>query len=245
MKPSLQPSTTGGRSRAAGAGAGLKLALIVAAVVVAWFALSEVATESWFAIHEAKLAKNRTIPDGPALLKRIEDYATASGAQVSERDIGSAAMEMLKCSYGRMAIWSGPEGSMAATILRWDGSSMVSGVESMHNPSKCLGAAGWEIGARTDFGIEDYCGVSGDVTGWDVSRPGVKMRAFIAVFRRFAEDKKPKANSFWNSNRLEPVLTGRRDAPRLIVLGYVPAEASVDEAHATFQSILHAALCGK
>jgi hypothetical protein len=219
--------------------------LIVAAVVVAWFALSEGFTGFWYAVHEAKLAKNRSIPDGPALLQRLEDYATASGAQVTERDIGSAATEMLKCSYGRMAIWNGPAGSMAATILRWEGSSAVSGVESMHNPSKCLAAAGWQIGARTDFGIEDYCGVSGNVTGWDVSRPGVQMRAFIAVFRRFAEDKKPKANSFWNSNRLEPVITGRRDAPRLIILGYVPAEASMDEAHATVQSLLRAALCGK
>jgi hypothetical protein len=223
----------------------LRLALALGVALVVWFGAGEIFTHFWYAFHEARLPKNRPLPDGSVLVKRIDALARSSGAQPKEQEIGPAAMEMLKCSFGKMVIWPGENGPLAATVLKWNERSVVSGVESMHNPGNCLRAAGWQVGVRTDVGVEDYCGVSGDITCWEVSRPGIRMRAFLAVFRRFAEDKKPKVNSFWNSNRLEPVITGRRDAPRLIILGYVPAEASISEAHATFQSILHAALCGK
>jgi hypothetical protein len=221
----------------------LRLALALGVALVVWFGAGEIFTHFWYAFHEARLPRNRPLPDGTVLVKRIDALARSSGAQPKEQEIGSAAMDLLKCSFGRMVIWSSADGPMAATVLKWSDESVVSGVESMHNPGNCLKAAGWAIGEQRAFGVEDYCGATCEITGWDVSRPELKMRAFIAVFRRFADDPKPNSSSFWNNRRLLPVLEGRRDAPVLIMLGYLPAAASMDAAHARFGSILHAALC--
>jgi hypothetical protein len=106
-----------------------------------------------------------------------------------------------------------------------------------------LKSAGWIVGDQTDFGTEDFCGTKAEVMGWDVSRPGLKMRAFSAIFRRFPQQKRSPVGSFWNNDRLESVLAGRRDAPLLIVLGYVPITTSADDAHSRFREVVHAMLC--
>jgi hypothetical protein len=225
-------------------GAGLRLAFVLGVALVTWFAAGELFTHFWYASHEARLPKNRPLPDGAVLVKRIDDLARSSGAQPKEQEIGAAAMEILKCSFGKMVIWAGENGPMAATVLKWSDQSTVGGVENLHNPGACLQAAGWAIGAKTEFGTEDYCGAEAEVIGWDVSRPGLKMRAFSAIFRRFPMQRRSAFGSFWNNDRLESVLAGRRDAPLLIVLGYVPITTSADDAHVRFQQVLHAALCG-
>lgn len=222
---------------------GRRLALLIGGAVVVWFAASEFGTRFWYASHEAKLPRNPPLPDGPTLVQRIDSFAArSSGVKPSEQEIGAAAMEMLKCSFGKMVIWPSEQGPMAATVLRWSDRSVVGGVESMHNPGNCLKAAGWAVAERRDLGFENFRGAGAEVTGWAVSRPGLKMWAFSAVFRRFTETPKSDGATFWNSKRLESVLEGRRDAPQLIVLGYVPASTSVEDAHARFSEILRAAL---
>lgn len=224
-------------------GAGLRLALVIGVALVVWLAAGELLTHFWYAFHEAKLPRNRPLPDGPVLVQRIDDFAKNTGVAPKEQEIGPAAMEILKCSFGKMVIWPGEDGPMAATVLKWSEDSIVGGVENLHNPGACLSAAGWAVGAQTNFGTEDFCGAKAEVIGWDVSRPGLKMRAFSAIFRRFPMQKRSAFGAFWNNDRLESVLAGRRDAPLLIVLGYVPVSTSADDAHGRFQRVLHAALC--
>jgi len=224
-------------------GAAQKLALGLGIAVVVWFAGGELATHFWYAFHEAKLPRNRELPDGPVLVQRIDDFAKNTGVAPKEQEIGPAAMEILKCSFGKMVIWPSEDGPMAATVLKWSDQSTVGGVENLHNPGACLQAAGWAIGDRTEFGTENFCGAKAEVIGWDVSRSGLKMRAFSAIFRRFPMQKRSAVGTFWNNDRLESVLAGRRDAPQLIVLGYVPVTAAADDAHARFGAILRAALC--
>ena len=56
-------------------GAAQKLALGFGIAVVVWFAGGELATHFWYAFHEAKLPRNRELPDGPVLVQRIDDFA--------------------------------------------------------------------------------------------------------------------------------------------------------------------------
>jgi hypothetical protein len=114
----------------------------------------------------------------------------------------------------------------------------------MHNPGNCLGAAGWKVGARTVLGVREYCGVTCEVTRWNVSQGGVKMQAYSTVFRRYSEAVAEQASPrFWNDTRLKSVFTGRRDAPVLILLVYLPIGRDDAEADTRFDEIMRAVFC--
>jgi hypothetical protein len=212
--------------------------------LIAWFVLSEIVTFQWYASHESKLTRNVIPADGADVMKRLKAFAVGSGAVIKDQDIGSTAMEMLKCAYGKTLIWGGTAGSAAATVLKWSEDSVVGGVETLHNPGICLSAAGWKIGKETALGMEKFGGTYCRVTEWEVSRNGTEMRAFSAVVRRFAESKEADAGKYRNSERLESVLQGRRDAPVLILLVYVPVGSSEADTKAQFREVMEAALGG-
>lgn len=220
--------------------------VVVAGIVLGWFVVAEFASQAWYLSHESKLPKNPIPVTGEEISKRVHDFAEGGGLQISEKNIGAAAMEMLKCSYGETLIWRNFEGVMSAvTVLKWDERSVVGGVESMHNPGTCLKAAGWDVGAQTVFGVENYCGVTCEVTKWAVSQNSIQMQAYSAVFRRYAETEAEKASpKFWNNMRLNSVLSGRRDAPVLILLAYLPADTE-RQTDASFRHIMRAVFCGE
>ena len=222
-----------------------RLLFVVAGLVLAWFAVAEVASQFWYFTHESKLPKNPVPVSGAEILRRARQFADENGSQLSERDIGSTATEMLKCSYGKTLAWFNPRGAMSAlTVLKWDERSVVGGVESMHNPGNCLGAAGWTIGARTALGVENFCGVTCEVVKWDVSQSGFNMQAYSAVFRRYSETEAlSEGAQFWNNGRLRSVLSGRRDAPVLILLAYLPAGNDSKAVDENFRQIMRSILC--
>jgi len=197
---------------------------LVAALTILWFAAGEGLTWYWYASHEGKMAVNK-VPAGGKLLTAIQSAVDSEGGyQIQDRDIGSTATEMLKCSYGRTLSWSDAYGPSAMTVLEWGEHSYVGGVEDMHNPGVCLRAAGWTIGASRSLGIQRYGDATCETTVWDIQQGALSMHAFSAVFRRFQEAEKVDAElgKYWNSTRLRSVFSGRRDAPVLIVLGYFP-----------------------
>ena len=213
-----------------------------AVVVLVWFAGAEILTSGWYHSQESKLSPNPLPASGEVVISRLEKPISDSGATYSEKEIGDAAMEMLKCSYGRTLLWTGEAGPQAVTTLKWSDRSVVSGVESMHNPGNCLKAAGWTIGKRTDYGVEKFGSVTAEVTQWEVSRGDLQMLAYSAVFRRFADRPAATTQKIWASTRLQPVLDGRRDAPVFILLAYLPLgpTGTESEVHARFQSLMRA-----
>jgi len=214
-------------------------------MVVLWLAIGEGVTWYWYASHESKMKVNR-IPSGEKLLAGIRAAVDSRGGyQQKEQGIGTSAQEMLKCSYGQTFYWADGYGTSALTVLEWGEHSYVGGVEDMHNPGICLGAAGWTIGASKSLGIQHYGDASCETTQWEIHQGGISMHAFSAVFRRFAEAEKLDAEigKYWNSTRLRSVLSGRRDAPILIVLGYISdADSPFAPSPASrFEEILRAA----
>lgn len=238
IKAPQSASSSAARSR--------RLLWIAAGLAVAWFVAAEAATFFWYSSHESKLPKNQLPASGEIVLDRLKKRVEAAGGVFKEQEIGDAAMEMLKCSFGRTLIWRGPDGApMAVTAIRWSDRSIVGGVESMHNPGVCLRAAGWEIGEKTEFGVEDYCGANAEVTQWEVSQGGQRMMAYSAVFRRFAGEIAKDQTKFWNSKRFDSVLTGRRDAPVMILLAYLPVSDFGDSStgHDRFGQIMKDVFC--
>jgi len=213
-----------------------------AVVVLAWFVGAEILTSEWYHSQESKLSPNPLPASGEVVMSRLEKTISASGVPYSEKEIGDAAMDMLKCSYGRTLLWTEETGPMAVTTLKWPDRSVVGGVEGIHNPGACLGAAGWKIGKRTDYGVEKFGSVTAEVTQWEVSRGDLQMLAYSAVFRRFSDRPITGTQKIWAATRLQPVLDGRRDAPVFILLAYLPLgpTGTESEVHARFQSLMRA-----
>jgi hypothetical protein len=216
----------------------------VAGFVVIWFALAEISTEAWYYVHESKLKRNPALAEGAEIVRRLRQRAEQNGTfQIKEQDIGSAATDILKCSYGKTLTWVNDQGVAAVTVLRWGDRSTAGGVESSHNPGGCLAAAGWTVGAQTDLGFEDYYGTTAYVTEWQVRRPDIEMLAYSAVFRRFAGAPIIERKTSRNDLRLGAVWSGRRDAPVLVILVYLPGDPSeVAAKREQFKEIMQAAL---
>jgi len=220
--------------------------VVVAAVVIGWFVASELATAWWFGLNEAKLPRNPVPVEGSAVVARLKAIADEQSASVKVEEVAAAAMEMLKCSFGETVSWNSGYSFSAVSVLRWDDRSTVSGTETMHNPGNCLRGAGWNILGSADLGVMRFHDTTAEVTEWDVEQGGTQMKAFIAVFRRFAvedtDDREPRR--YWNAARLDPVFDGRRDAPLMIMLAYLPPQfgETPERTRDRFKAIMQAAL---
>jgi len=228
---------------------GNRTTLVVLLGVVVWFLISEAVTFGWYSVGEGKLSKNRLPVSGEELLSGSQKFIEKNGGIVrSVKGIGDVAAEMLKCDFGETLTWSMGANFGALTIIKWNDASVVSGVEGMHNPGNCLAAAGWKIGEKHMLGLQEFCDSESEVTEWDVERPGLRMRAFSCVFRKFRESvSNDRSNRYWNSRRMEPVLDGRRDAPRIIVLVYLPIDFTSTEGsqYSEFTALMNATFCGE
>ncbi len=172
---------------------------------------------------------------------------TSTDGETTESEVPDVAMEMLKAEEGRTIHWqAGLREAGALTILRWGDRSNVQGVEAAHNPGVCMRAAGWEVSEKEQSYTTDICDRSVEIGSWEVSRPGLKMRAYSCIIRRFREPAGyGTERTFWNSDRLKAVVAGRRDAPRLVLLVYLPLTGSPAESGEDLQAILKATLCGQ
>lgn len=224
-----------------------RLIFAVLIAVVAWFGLSEGVTRWWYATNEAKLQKNPVPESGETVVTKLRGFAESHGAiGVKVEGVGDAAIEMLKCSFGETVSWETPGSFSAASVLKWDDDSAVGGTETMHNPGNCLRSAGWTILDKNSLGPITFHGATAEVTSWNVEQSGIRMQAFIAVFRRFGDLDRSQLDRrrYWNAARLDSVVEGRRDAPLMIVLVYLPI-GFLDLPSASrerFESIMNAAL---
>ncbi|MGH8048509.1 MAG: hypothetical protein ACREKL_14810 [Chthoniobacterales bacterium] len=219
--------------------------LVVGIAIVVWFVLAEIACQAWYYAHESKLKINPIPATGQEVIDKLKNFAMQRDAySIHEEDVGETPREILNCSYAKTLSWVVAGRISAVTVIRWDDRSSAGGVESSHNPGNCLQSAGWTIGTRTNLGFDDYCGVTAEVTEWEVQRPGIQMTAYSAVFRRFAGAptivrKTSRADLRWGA-----VWSGRRDAPMLVVLVYLVGDPS-DQARVReqFKTIMRTAFC--
>lgn len=214
-------------------------------MVGAWFLAAEALTHFWYSSREAKLTRNVLPPTGETALKHIKDFLKEEGSPFRQQSIGTAAMDILKCRFGESLYWLEESGPAAITILKWEDYSVFNGVEGMHNPGVCLAAAGWSIGDSRKLGLQFYGQAAAEVSEWQVSRGALKMRAFSAVFRRFATKAVEKSSDLQiYSERLNVVLAGRRDAPVYIILAYLPASVSDEQVTRLFRDLMDAIFAG-
>jgi hypothetical protein len=213
---------------------------ILCIVVLCWFALSEIGTNYWYASHEARMPKNKLPESGEAIVKRLRDFLEQHGGYSAEQEVDETTMGILKASFGRTVTWQQNGMPAAATILEWKGRNAVGGAETMHNPGKCLRAAGWKVESSSPFDLEEYGGTSCDVAQWKVSRGDFRIAAFSAVLRRYTGEPHKFETHFKYDNRLRSVIDGRRDAPAFIILAYLPLPADGDTnlVRAQFQEML-------
>lgn len=144
--------------------------LIVIALVIAWFALSELGTAAWYGSSESTLTRNPSLASAETLSAKYQARLTEFGASdLAETDVPDVAMEMLKASGGKTINWRGGEiPGGAVTILRWGDDSNVQGVEGPHNPGVCMKAAGWEVSERLETSSRMVCGFSVEIGRWEV-----------------------------------------------------------------------------
>jgi hypothetical protein len=224
-----------------------RLVLAALLAIVLWFGVSEAVTRWWYTTNEAKLQRNLVPESGDEVVSRLRTFAESQGALgIKVEGVGDSAIEMLKCSFGETVSWETPGSFSAASVLKWDDRSAVGGTEVMHNPGNCLRSAGWTILDKATLGSKTFHGATAEVTSWDVEQSGMQMKAFIAVFRRFGDlDRSERdARRYWNASRLDSVIEGRRDAPLMILLVYLPLgfADSPSVAKERFESIMNAAL---
>ncbi len=222
-----------------------KLFLIALGFVIAWIAVSEIGTALWYGSAESKLTENKPLPPAEEIASSLARYLEEQGgAQVEKTEVPEVSMEILKAETGETIQWSGglARGG-AVTVIGWGDRSNVQGLENSHNPSVCMSGAGWNVSDQLKSYTEQIDGRSVEIGLWDVSRPGLKMSAYSCIVRRFQEPATYTAErTFWNSDRLKAVLAGRRDAPRLMLLVYLPQSDNRAEKNEDFEKILEAAL---
>jgi hypothetical protein len=215
-------------------------------VVIGWFAVSEMATTWWYSTNEAKLPRNQLPTEGGDVVSRLKQFADHQCATAKVEEVAQVAMEMLKCSFGETVSWTNGYSFAAASVLKWIDRSTVSGTEAMHNPGVCLRGAGWNILGSRDLGVMKFDNATAEVTEWDVEQGDIRMKAFISVFRRFANEDKDNRDRrrYWNAARLDPVVDDRRDAPLMTMLVYLPMTFGETPGRTCerFNSIMQAAL---
>lgn len=230
--PSSVPPVASGRPR--------RILWWACGFVVVWFLGAEIFTHYWYASREGQFTLNVMPRDADVALERLKGFVKQEGSQFRQQNIGTAAMEMLKCRFGESIYWMADGEPAAATILKWDDFSVYNGVEGMHNPGICLGSAGWIIHGSKQLGLQRFGGADAEVSEWEVSRPSLEMRAFSAVFRRFASTGVVAQNRFFFGQRLDAVLAGRRDAPIYIILVYLPESLGEKRINAMFRELVDA-----
>ena len=90
---------------------------IVAAVVIGWFAVAEMATTWWYNMNEAKLPRNQLPAEGGDVVSRLKQFADQQGATAKVEEVAQVAKEMLKCSFGETVSWSNGYSFAAASVL--------------------------------------------------------------------------------------------------------------------------------
>ncbi len=120
-----------------------KSVLILLAVVLGWFVVSEAATEGWYRWHEMRAEKSAewavTWPDQPESDWKVQDF--------TEFPTSDQVQEVLRYDEMRGARWVDPASRVAWNVnfIEWEPDKDLNGINAVHNPTICLPSAGMEL----------------------------------------------------------------------------------------------------
>jgi len=159
---------------------GLPKSLIaIAGAILAWFLVSEVATEAWYRWKESQVPVTEPWPiDWPT-----EENAAARGFHdFQPREMSDREKELLHFKRGRAASWKDADGThWTGFLIEWDPDPKLNQMDLTHNPTVCLQAAGLKlIKALPDVDLE-IGGVPATFKAWRFDADGRPIFVYVAT----------------------------------------------------------------
>jgi hypothetical protein len=209
--------------------------IIVGAVVLACFALSEFATEAWYRYKEGQAAKtepwNIQFPNP-------EDTETAQKKgffSFTTSELGDREKEILHVETGLSASWRDARGNAwNAFSLSWPPDKRLGEIDSAHNPTICLPAAGIELvepGPVVNMQIGD---TEMPFQTWIFKQGSQEIYVFMGVRREFNVGELFLVTDTSREGKLSRAIgkasTGVRGGPLQALQLYVVGPRSLEEA---------------
>lgn len=201
---------------------------ILAAGVVTWFALCELATFGWYAWRESRV---------PVTDAWTVSWPTSSDAErrgfesFSEREMSDAEKELLRFERGNAASWRAGLNSWTGFFIEWPSDHRLNEMDMTHNPTLCLTGAGLELRkSLPDVNIavrEDY---RVSFRAWEFALSGRPVFVYVATRwdRNFGQTDYGAGGIRRRLANFERALAGNRGNPRqtleLVTVGPVTAE---------------------
>ncbi len=206
---------------------------ILIGVVLAWFLLSEAATEAWYRYKESQVAKTEpwpiTFPEDPV-------EANSRGFQnYTSREMGDAEQEILRFDDALSATWRDPSGNQwTGFMIEWDSDKRKNNMDIAHNPTICLPAAGLTLVKE----MPDREITIGDTTyrfnSWEFAAGSRPVWVYTAVRRDRELDTLDYSDDLHQKReaKVTKVLEGQRGNPlqtlQLVVVGPGDADGATD-----------------
>lgn len=209
--------------------------LIAAGCVVAWFAITEIGTEAWFRYKESQAKKtepwNIQLPDP----ENFESASERGLINFQAQEIGEREREILHCETGVSASWQDMSGNAwNAFVLSWAPDKKLSDVDSAHNPTICLPAAGFELveaGPVVNMPIGDD---QMPFQTWIFKQGGMPVYVFMGVRRQYEVGELFLVTGTGRESKLNRALekasVGLRGAPLQALQLFVRGPRSLEEA---------------
>lgn len=190
--------------------------LWIVAATLAWFLLTEGATEAWYGWRETKVPVTE-----PWLINwPTEEDATRRGFRdFQSRELGSAEQEILKFDKAESGVWRDDSGNQwTGFYLQWKSDKRLNQNDLSHNPTSCLPAAGIKLVSSESDTIVKRGKEEIPFRSWIFSMNGHPIYVFTATRRerelqRFdhqgdqAKKLLDKLSKPWFGNRGNPLQT--------------------------------------
>jgi hypothetical protein len=198
---------------------------------LAWFALAEIGTETWYRYHEAKLA-----PPADWAIQWPEKSPHYSPSELPER-----TRAILKYNIGETASWMTGEGyTWNMYYIRWFPGRVSKFLSGAHYPTVCLPATGMKLISET--GRFDCPVGNMEIPFYTFLFESAGRHVY--VFHSIIEDRpapdgeKISYRQVDSSERITSVLRGHRNLGQRVLGISMTGPSSLAEAEATVQKVL-------
>jgi len=167
-----------------------------------WFLLCEFSTAAWYRLHEAHATQvaNWTVT-----------WPT-NNPSFHELPISDRTRHFLRYDEGSNSEWIGADGLRRQVIfLRWIPGKIAVHLARGHTPQVCLPATGRQILSTSEVQLLNAAGVALPFRHYVVNDGGRPMHVFYCLWEDRGAEQDLRPTDLTLRNRLEPVLSGRRN----------------------------------
>lgn len=153
--------------------------IAIAAAILAWFLVSEVATEAWYRWRESQVPVTQPWPiDWPT-----EENAAARGFRdFQPREMSEQEKELLHFKRGRAASWKDAKGNQwTGFYIEWDPDPKLNQMDLTHNPTVCLQAAGLMLVRSLPNVNAEIGGLPANFKAWEFEHDGKSIFVYVAT----------------------------------------------------------------